>query len=183
MYRNLLIASMLMLCAALLVACSDPARIARRECDRITKLTQATEVSLKRETRAVMLQVAKEEGKRRGEELKAQGCLSTMATQPSTALEDPCKSIVATSEKRYEKRQGEVVTVAKKVDASIGAVYGSILVVLDLIEDIQAGIKASGWQAKLTAVAAKVAQTYADCVAAYEAFKKAISTTTGGGGK
>jgi hypothetical protein len=180
MYRNLLAASLLLLCAALLVACSDPARIARREVDRLTKLTQATEVNVKRETRAVMLDVAKTEGKRRGEELKAQGCLSAMATQPSTALEDPCKGIVAASEKRYKERQDKVEAAAKKADAAIYAVYPAIAVVLDLIETIQAGAKASGWQAKLTAVVAKAAQTYADCVAAYDAFKKVI---TGGGVK
>lgn len=172
--RHLIIACLLLLCAAVLVAACDPARAARREVDRIAKITMRTEVAVKRDARAVMLDVAKTEGARRGQELKAQGCLSSMASQPSAALEDPCKSIVAASEARYAKRQGEVVTVAKKVDAAIGAVYATLLVVLDLVEDIEAGMKASGWQAKLAAVVAKAGQAYADCVAAYDAFKVAI---------
>jgi hypothetical protein len=177
--RNLLVA-LLLLCAALLVACSDPARTARREVDRLTRITQKVEVNLQREARGVMLDVAKAEGTRRGQELKAAGCVSSMASQPSTALEDPCKTIVAASEQRYEKRQGEVISVAKKVDAAVKAVYPTLIVVLDLVEDIEAGIKATGWQAKLAVLVAKAAQTYADCLAAYEAFKKAI---VGGGAK
>lgn len=180
MYRNLLIASVLLFCAALLVACSDPARIARREVDRLTRITQKVEVNVQREARAVMLDVAKAEGARRGQELKAAGCGPANATQPSSALVDPCKGIVAASEQRYEKRQGEVVTVAKKTDAAVKAVYPVLIVVLDLVEDIEAGVKAVGWQTKLAVLVAKAAQTYADCVKAYEAFKKAI---VGGGGK
>jgi hypothetical protein len=53
-------------------------------------------------------------------------------------------------------------------------------VVLDLVEDIEAGVKATGWQAKLAVLVARAVQTYADCVVAYEAFKKAI---VGGGAK
>lgn len=173
--RHLIIACLLLLCAALFVACSDPPRIARREVDRLTRITMKTEVAVKRETRSVMLDVAKAEGARRGVELKAAGCGPANATQPSGALVDPCKGVVAASEGRYSKRQSEVTTVAKKVDAAIGAVYATLLVVLDLVEDIEAGMKAAGWQAKLAAVVAKATQTYADCVAAYDAFKVAIA--------
>jgi len=180
MTRNLLVASLLLLCAALLVACSDPARTARREVDRLTRITQKVEVNIQREARGVMLDVAKAEGTRRGQELKAAGCGPANATQPSSALVDPCKGIVAASEARYEKRQGEVISVAKKVDAAVKTVYPTLIVVLDLVEDIEAGVKATGWQAKLAALVARAAQTYVDCLAAYEAFKKAIVV---GGGK
>lgn len=174
MTRDLLVACLLLLCAALLVACSDPPRVARREVDRLTRITQRTELGVKRETRAVMLDVAKAEGTRRGAELKAAGCGPANATQPSTALVDPCKGIVAASEARYAARQGEITAVARRVDTAIGAVYAALLVVLDLVEDVEAGMRAAGWQAKLVAVTAHAARLYADCVAAYEAFKAAI---------
>lgn len=172
--RNLLLASLLLLSAALLVACGDPARAARREVDRVTRLTQRAEVSLRREARAALLAVAVAEGTRRGAELRAADCGPACATQPSTALVDPCRGIVAASEARYAKRAGEIAAVAKRADAAVLAVYAALIVALDLIEDIEAGVKAAGWQAKLTALAARAAQLYADALAAVTAARAAF---------
>jgi hypothetical protein len=174
--RNLLLCCLFLICAAGLLACSDPARTARRECDRVYRITQRTEVNLKRDTRAALLSVAKAEGTRRGVELKAQGCVSTMASQPSTSLEEPCKGIVAASEKRYAEKTGAIMTPAKRVDAAIGAVYASLLVVLDILEDIDAGLKPGGWQAKLAQLVSEAVKLYGDAVSAYTAWK----TTVGG---
>jgi hypothetical protein len=174
MTRNLLIAALLLLCAALFVACSDPPRVARREVDRLTRVTQRTELNLRRETHAALRATAAAEGARRGRELRAADCGPANATQPASALVDPCKSIVAASEARYSKRQGEIEAVARRADAAIGAVYAALLVVIDLIDDIEAGMKAQGWEAKLTAVVARAAQLYTDCTAAYTAFTAAI---------
>jgi hypothetical protein len=174
--RNLLLACLFLLCAALFAACSDPPRVARREVDRVYRITQRTEVNLKRDTRAALLSVAKAEGTRRGVELKAQGCISTMASQPSTSLEEPCKGIVAASEKRYAEKTTAIMSPAKRVDAAIGAVYASILVVLDILEDIDAGMKPGGWEVKLAGLVAQAVKLYGDAVSAYTAWK----TTVGG---
>jgi len=171
---DLLIACLLMLCAALWVGCSDPARTTRREIDRVTRLTQRAEVGLRREARAALLTTATAEGQRRGAELRAAGCGPACATQPSTALIDPCRSVVAASEARYAKRQGEIEAVAKRADAAVLAVYTALVVALDLVVDIEAGVKVAGWQAKLAAVAARLAQTYADALAAVTAAKAAF---------
>jgi len=175
--RNLILACLFLLCSAGLLACSDPARIARREVDRVTRINQRTEVNLKRTTRAALLDVAKAEGQRRGAELKAAGCLSTMASQPSTALEEPCKGIVAASEKRYEVKTAAIIGPAKKVDAAIGAVYASLLVVLDVLEDVAAGLKPGGWQVKLAQLVAEAVKLYGDAVTAFTAWKATVGGT------
>jgi len=172
--RNLLLACLFLLCAAGLLACSDPARTARRETDRVTRITQRTEVNLKRDTRAALLTVAKAEGTRRGVELKAQGCIASMASQPSTELEEPCKGIVAASEKRYAEKSATILGPAKKVDQAIGATYASLLVVLDVLEDIDAGLKPGGWQAKLAGLVAQAVKLYSDAVAAYTNWRATV---------
>jgi ferredoxin len=101
------------------LACSDPARTARRECDRVLRITQRTEVNLKRDTRAALLSVAKAEGMRRGVALKAQGCIASMASQPSTDLEEPCKGIVAASELSTELDEAGVGAVASWVGKDV----------------------------------------------------------------
>jgi hypothetical protein len=176
--RYLIVACLFLLCAAGLMACSDPPRVARREVDRIVKITLRTEVAVKRDVRAAMLDVAKSEGQRRGAELKLAGCVATMASQPSATLAEPCKGVVAASEARYETRLATITGPAKRVNLAIGAVYAALLAVLDLVEDIEAGMKAAGWEAKLVAVTAQASRTYTDCVAAYTALKAAL---TGGG--
>ena len=175
--RNLLLACLFLFCAAGLLACSDPARTARREIDRVTRITQRTEVNLKRDTRAALLSVAKTEGTRRGVELKAQGCLAAMASQPSTSLEEPCKGIAAASEKRYADATAKIMVPAKKVDQAIGAVYASLIVALDVLEDINAGLKPGGWQAKLAQLVAEAVKLYGDAVSAYTAWKATVGGT------
>lgn len=174
--RNVLLCCLFLLCAIGLLACNDPARVARREVDRISRINQRMDVNLKRATRAALLVVAKDEGQRRGAELKAQGCLSTMASMPSTVLDEPCKGIVAASEARYATRSAAIVTPAKRIDAAIGAVYASLLVVLDVLEDIEAGLKPGGWQAKLAGLVAEAVKLYTDALAAFTAWR----TTVGG---
>ena len=174
MYRNLLIASLLLLCAALLVACSDPARTARREVDRLTRLTERTEVEVNRAARTALVAVATAEGHRRGAELKAAGCGPACATQPSTALIDPCKGIVAASEARYAAATAKVTAGRATAYNAIDAVYAALRVVVDLLRTIDAGAKAAGWEAKLAAVVAGAVGSAADCAAAVAAFKQAI---------
>lgn len=172
--RNLFVACAFLLCAFLLVACDNPARTARKEVDRITRVTQKTELGVRRETREVMLEVAKAEGSRRGQELKAAGCGPANATQPSSALVDPCKGIVAASEARYEKRQGEVMSVAKRVDAAISAVYAVLLVVLDIVEDVELASSQDSWKKQLTELISRAVSTANDMKKAYELFRTSI---------
>jgi len=174
MIRNLLLASLLLLVTALLCIACDPARAARREVDRFTRLTQTTEIEVNRVARTALIDAATAEGHRRGQELKAAGCGPACATQPSNVLVDPCNGIVAASEVRYEKRVAEVQGAQKKAYGAIDAVYAALRVVVDLVRTIEAGIKASGWEAKLAAAVAGGAKAYADCMAAVSAFKTAI---------
>jgi hypothetical protein len=174
MTRNLLLASLLLLCAALLCMACDPARTARREVDRFTHLTQTTEIEVNRVARTALVDVATAEGHRRGKELKAAGCGPACATQPSGVLVDPCRGIVAASEVRYEAATTKVTAAQKKAYGAIDAVYAALRVVVDLLRVIDAGIKATGWEAKLAAVVAGGAAAYADVLAAVAAFKAAL---------
>ena len=174
MTRNLLVASLLLLATALFCLACDPARAARREVDRFTRLTQTTEIEVNRVARTALVDVATAEGHRRGQELKAAGCGPACATQPSGTLVDPCRGIVAASEVRYEKRQADINIAQKKAYSAIDAVYAALRVVVDLVRTIEAGVKASGWEAKLAVVVAGGAAAYADVLAAVAAFKVAI---------
>jgi hypothetical protein len=99
MTRNLFVASLLLLASALLMAaCDTPSKIARREVDRFTRLTQQTEIEVNSVARTALVDVATAEGHRRGKELKVAGCGPACATQPSGSLVDPCRDIVAASE-------------------------------------------------------------------------------------
>jgi hypothetical protein len=177
--RNLLIAALLLLCAAGLFACSDPARTARREVDRITRITQRTEVNLKRATKAAMVDVAVSEGTTLGQELKTANCPALSATQPTT-IPAHCEAIIAEGKARYAKKLGEVTTVARRVDKSIGGVYASLLVVVDLLEDIEAGLRPGGWEAKLAGIVADAVKLAADLFEAYNQFRLAFGKSAGG---
>jgi len=177
--RNLLIAALLFLCAAGLFACSDPARTARQEVDRITRITQRTEVSLKRATKAAMVDVAVAEGTLLAQELKTAGCPALSATQP-TVMPSPCEALVARGRARYETKVGEVVTIARRVGKAIGGVYASLLVVIDLLEDVVAGLQPGGWQAKLAGLVADAAKLAADLAEAYSQFQSAFGKSAGG---
>jgi predicted small secreted protein len=174
MMRNVLLCCLFLLCAIGLVACDNPARAARREVDRVSRINQRMDLNLKRATRAALLDVAKAEGQRRGAELKLAGCTAAMAIQPSATLAEPCKSVVAASEARYSASTAAITTPAKKIDAAIGAVYASLLVVLDVLEDVDAGLKPGGWQAKLAQLVAEAVKLYTDAFAAFNAWKTAI---------
>ena len=175
MTRNLLLASLLLLCAALLLAaCSDPARIARREVDRLTRLTERTELEVNGAARSALVDAAAAEGRRRGQELKAVGCGPATATQPTSALVDPCRGVVAASETRYLAHITTVEGARVKAYSAIDAVYASLRVVVDLLRIIEAGIRASGWEAKLATIVAGAVSSAADCAAAVAAFKQAI---------
>lgn len=172
--RNLIIALLFLLVAAGLVACSDPMVIARREVGRIEKITVAAEAEVDHGLRMALLESARAEGKRRGQELKAAGCGPACATQPSSALVDPCKGIVAASEARWENRAGEIKAAWQKADAAIISVYAALKVVVDVLKAIVAGQKADGWEAKLAAGVAAAVSAWGACQDAVKAWKTAI---------
>jgi hypothetical protein len=172
--RNLILCCLFLLCAAVLVACSDPIVIARREVGRIEKITVAAETEVDHGLRMALLDMARVEGKRRGQELKAADCGAACATQPSTALVDPCKTIVASSEQRYEKRASEIQAAWKKADAAIISVYAALQVVVDVLKAVVAGQKADGWEAKLATGVAAAVSAWGACQDAVKAWKAAI---------
>ena len=178
--RNLVLSLLFVLCAIGLLACSDPARTARREVDRITRITQRTEVNLKRATKDAMLLVANDEGTVLGQELKTAGCPKLSATQPTT-IPGNCEAIVTTAKARYEKKIGEVTTVARRVDKVVGGVYASLLVVIDLLEDIEAGLRPGGWEAKLAGIVADAVKLAVDLAEAYNQFRLAFGKSAIGG--
>lgn len=173
---NLILAALMVLCAALfLAACDSPAKVARREVDRLTQLTKEAEGGVAQGARAAVIDAAVAEGHRRGKELKAAGCLAATATQPSGKLVEPCRGIVAASEARFGAAAARVTAAQRKVEAAADAVVATLKLVVDLLRVIDAGAKAAGWEAKLAAVVAKGAAAYADVLAAVAAFKVAVA--------
>lgn len=169
--RNLILCLLFLLCAVgLLAACDNPERVARREVDRITRIAQRTEVNVKRTARAAMMQIATEEGTATGKQLKVLGCPAGAASQPATAPE-PCKKAVADGKARYEARIKPVHEAAYRVDKAIGGVYASLIVVLDVLEDVAAGLKPGGWEAKLAGLVSNAVKLWVDVAEAYSQFK------------
>lgn len=172
--RNLMLACLFLLVAAGLIACSDPIFLARREVGRIEGITKTAEQEVDHGLRVALIDVARSEGKRRGQELKAAGCGPACATQPSSALVDPCKGIVAASEARYEKRATEIQSAWKKADAAIISVYSALQVVVDVLKAVVAGQKGAGWETQLATGVAAAVSAWSACQNAVRAWKAAI---------
>jgi len=168
--RDLVICLLFVFAAVLLNACG-PTYTARKTVDTITRSTQAAEVGLKRTTKATMATIAVEEGGKRSSAMKAAGCSAAAATQPASTLTEPCRAVAQAAEERAHARLGKVADAASKVQKVITVVYVALLGAVDVIMDMEAGAKPSGWQAKLAAVVAEVVKQSTDLVYAYEAFK------------
>jgi hypothetical protein len=169
MIRHLLLASLFLLCAGLMLACDKPAEVARRELDRIQRTAHQTDESFQRTTTRALLTVATTERGKREADLKAAGCALDAASQPA-----PCAAIVATHRAAYEAQRDKLVAAAGKVNAGIGALYAALLVAVDLVIDLEAGV------ATLPALQAGVVQLgtlLADVLAAYRAFRLAFGGT------
>lgn len=176
--RDLVIAIMLLLCAVLWVGCSDPVRNARRTVGVIEATTATAEAEAARLARTAILDAADAEGARRGQELKAAGCGPACATQPSAALVDPCKGVVAASEARLAAEVKRVQDAQRRADGAFDAVYATLRVVVKFLRAL-ADPRPQGWEATLTALVGAAVKASADCAAAVAGLKVAIK----GGGK
>lgn len=175
--RNVAIALLLLLCAALWAACSDPVRNARRTVGTIEAATAAAEAEVAGGARAAILDAAEVEGHRRGQALKAAGCGPACATQPSGALVDPCKGVVAASEQRLAAEVKRVQDAQRRADGAFDGVYATLRAVVKFLRALT-DPRPAGWEATLAALVGAAVKASADCAAAVAGFKQAI---TGGG--
>lgn len=179
--RYLFVAALLLLCA-LLMACSDPARTARREVDRVSRGLLKADAGLKRTTREALLRIAEEEGTARGTALREAKCPSAAASQPASAP-SVCHAIAKVAQERYSQRLAEVTGAAGKVDKSIGAVWASLLLVVDILEDIDSGWgNAKTLTSKLTVLVSDALRAYSDLLTAYQAYRAAWGAWSSAGG-
>lgn len=178
--RNLALAGLcLFVCFS--SACSDPARVARREVDRMSRALIKADAGTKRVTREALTRVAVEEGMLRGAAMKAAGCPSASTTQPDSAPV-ACKTIAAESQARYSARTAKITVAADKVDKSIGALWATLLLVLDIAEDVDGGWgEAKTLTAKLAKVLNEAIKAYADAMTAYQEFRDLYGSLIGGG--
>jgi hypothetical protein len=168
-----LVAVLLIIFCASLTACSNPVRTARSEVDRISRSTLAAEARFKRLTQDALVQIAEQEGKGRGEALRQAGCPSAVASQPASAPAI-CHAIAVQSQERYRARQHKVTIPAAEVDRAFGAVWASLLVVVDLLQDIDAGVVGTTWRGKLLALINEALTLYRDAMAAYGGFRELL---------
>jgi len=171
--RNLLIACLFLLAAMGLGACSDPVRNARRTVGVIEATTAAAELDVARGARTVILDLAEAEGHRRGAELRAAGCGPACATQPSTALIDPCKGVVAASEARLAAEVKRVQDAQRRADGALDGVYATLRAVVKFLR-VLTDPRPDGWEATLAALVGAAVKSSADCAAAVAGFKQAI---------
>jgi hypothetical protein len=163
MTRHLLLASLFLLCAGLTLACDKPAEVARRELDRIQRTTHQTDESFQRTTTRALLTVATTERDKRVADLKAAGCALDAASQPA-----PCAAIVAAHRMAYETQRDKLVKAAGTVNAAIGALYSALLVAVDLVIDLEAGVATLP---TLQTAVVKLGALLVDVLAAYRAFR------------
>jgi hypothetical protein len=157
--------SLILLVCAGVLACSDSARVARREIDRVTRLTLASEARLKRVTRERLARVAVEEGAAMGAALRAAGCPSASSVQPASAPEQ-CHSIAREYVKQYKLRSAKIAAAAAKVDALFEATWAALLPIVDVLEDLDAGLgDKAALQASLANLVADAGRVLADAVA------------------
>lgn len=169
--RYLLLSCLCVLAAGLFMACDQPAEIARRELDRIQRTTKQTDESFQRTTTRALLTVATTERGKREADLKAAGCALDSASQPSVTTSAPCAAIVVTHRVAYEAQRDKLVDAAGKVNGAIGALYATLLLAVDLVIDLEAGV------AKLPTLqeaVVKLGVLLADVLAAYRAFRVAF---------
>jgi len=171
--RNLVLCCLLLVAAAMLAACLDPVRNARRTVGVIEATTATAELDVAHGARMVILDAAEAEGHRRGQELKAAGCGPANATQPSSALVDPCKGVVAASEARLAKRVAEIQGAQRRADGAIDGVYAALRIVTKFLRSLT-DPKPQGWEASLMACVGAAIKASADCVEAVAKFKTAI---------
>lgn len=176
--RNLVICCLLLTAAALLAACSDPVRNARRTVGVIEATTAAAELEVARAARGVIMDHADAEGARRGAELRAAGCGPACATQPSAALVDPCRGVVAASEARLAAEVKRVQDAQRRADAAVDGVYATLRAVVKFLR-VLTDPRPAGWEATLSVLVGAAVKSGADLAAAVAAFKTAIK----GGGK
>lgn len=167
--RYLTCALLMVLCALLWSACCDPAKVAAREIDRITRTTMTTEASYKRLTKDRLLQIATEEHDRRVKELTEKGCdpKVSAASQPNGF----CVGIAVEAEGRYNDRKEKVVVAVKKVDAATGMVYATLLLAVDALLVLKEKV---GTLPALQALVVKAAKVLTDLITVYTTFQTSL---------
>jgi len=137
--RNLTIALMFVLAAAVLAGCPTALQKATATINSVTLATQECEVAYKKLTATALDTIATTERDARTAALAKAACnLDPAGVQPT----DACRTIVADAKAKYEARKGKVVGIATKLDASTGLVYAALLTAIDvliLVRDGQTG--------------------------------------------
>ncbi len=169
--RNLILCLLLLAAAALLVACSDPVRNARKTMSVIEATTSLAATDVAHSARIAVLDLADAEGARRGQELKTAGCGPANATQPASAIAlAPCKSVVAASEARLAASVKRVQDAQRRADAAIDGVYAALRTAVKFLRAL-VGPRPPGWEATLTTVVGAAVKSGADLAEAMRAFK------------
>src|SRR5574340_244608 len=153
--RNLLIACTFIL-AALFIGCPGPFDVARREIDRATTTVRDVHSGLKATTKAALDKVVETEKAKRVAALQAKGCPTAAA--PATPV-DPalmeCQRIWDDAMASYLKASRDVAAKAAKVDAAIAPLYDTLLLAVEIIGEVEKGLKP---KASMTEIVARVAK-------------------------
>lgn len=166
--RNLVLA-FVFLAAALFIGCPGPYDVARREVDRVTTTVRDVHSGLKATTKAALDKVVETEKAKRVEALKAAGCPTDKA--PATPI-DPalakCQTIWDEAMASYLKASRDVAAKAAKVDASIAPLYDTLLLAVQVIGEVEKGLKP---KASMTEIVGRLTPLLATCKAAYAEWK------------
>lgn len=178
----------LLLCALALLslACSDPARVARQTVDRTSRALLQADAGTKRVTRQALMRIAAEEGTKRGQEMRAAGC-SSAAVPPPAGASQACLEAARVALERYHARCAAVTAAAGKVDRVVGLGWNALALVVDVLQDLDAGLGPQpDLRTRLAVLLQAALKTYADAVVAYQAFRdlqgsqNAAGATVGG---
>lgn len=166
--RNLLIACTFIL-AAIFVGCPGPFDIARREIDRATTTVRDVHSGLKATTKAALDKVVETEKAKRVAALTAAGCPTNAA--PATPVDSAlakCQTIWDEAMTSYLKASRDVAARAAKVDASIAPLYDTLLLAVQIIGEVERGVKP---KTSMTEIVARVAKLLVPMKAAYDEWK------------
>lgn len=172
--RNAICSLVLLTCAAALCAC-DPGVFARKSLDKTTRVLLVTDAHLQRFTRDALRGIAIEEGTAMGLALKVLGCPAGSSSQPSSAPEK-CQAAARQSRARYEARAQKLLAAAGKTDQALDAAWASCRLVIDVVEDYEAGaLTKDGAWTKIKALLGDSGRLLRDALAVYESLKALVA--------
>lgn len=156
---------------SILMGCDNPARVARREVDRLTRLALVTDTRMQRIAQKALDTAAEEEGAALGRRLGEIGCPQSAIREPESAPEG-CQQVMVEGTRKYEIRAQGILSMATKANEHMQALWSGLRGIVELLEDIDlARDSRAPLVARLVALVAQLPELERMVLVAYDAIR------------